>query len=119
MNIMASLAEFERSLIAERVTAGMDRARCHGKHLGRPSAFRRPRVEARWDELRRLVEKGELSTREAGPMMGVSAAWVSRHTDRTGSVAKGGAEKTTRNPAWRRRRISRLQTKSFLHTGRK
>src|SRR5215218_4227840 len=34
--IMASLAEFERSLIAERVRAGMERAKAQGKHTGRP-----------------------------------------------------------------------------------
>ena len=33
---MASLAEFERSLIAERVRAGMARAKAQGKHVGRP-----------------------------------------------------------------------------------
>jgi DNA invertase Pin-like site-specific DNA recombinase len=35
--IMASLAEFERSLIAERVKAGMQRAKAHGTHTGRPA----------------------------------------------------------------------------------
>jgi DNA invertase Pin-like site-specific DNA recombinase len=34
--IMASLAEFERALIAERVKAGMARAKAQGKHVGRP-----------------------------------------------------------------------------------
>jgi DNA invertase Pin-like site-specific DNA recombinase len=34
---MASLAEFERSLIAERVKAGMQRAKAQGKHTGRPA----------------------------------------------------------------------------------
>src|SRR5918998_759570 len=34
--IMASLAEFERSLIAERVKAGMQRAKAQGKQMGRP-----------------------------------------------------------------------------------
>ena len=32
--IMASLAEFERALIAERVKAGMARAKAQGKHVG-------------------------------------------------------------------------------------
>jgi len=35
--IMASLAEFERSLIAERVKAGMQHAKARGKHTGRPA----------------------------------------------------------------------------------
>ena len=34
--IMASLAEFERALISERVRAGMARAKTQGKHVGRP-----------------------------------------------------------------------------------
>jgi DNA invertase Pin-like site-specific DNA recombinase len=34
--IMASLAEFERELIRERVRAGLDAARARGKRLGRP-----------------------------------------------------------------------------------
>ena len=35
-HIMEALAEFERSLIAERSQAGMQAARRRGKHLGRP-----------------------------------------------------------------------------------
>jgi DNA invertase Pin-like site-specific DNA recombinase len=36
-NLLATIAQFERSLIAERVRAGMTRAKKQGKHLGRPS----------------------------------------------------------------------------------
>src|SRR4051812_30757422 len=45
--IMASLAEFERSLIAERVKAGMQRAKAQGTHTGRPalSSFKRRQIE--------------------------------------------------------------------------
>src|ERR687898_325853 len=45
--IMASLAEFERSLIAERVRAGMERAKAQGKHTGRPRlpSLTRARIE--------------------------------------------------------------------------
>src|SRR3954462_5672656 len=42
--IMASLAEFERSLISERVRAGMARAKAQGRHTGRPPLH--PRVHA-------------------------------------------------------------------------
>lgn len=35
-HIMGALAEFERSLIVERVTAGIDAAKRRGKHVGRP-----------------------------------------------------------------------------------
>ena len=45
--IMASLAEFERSLIAERVKAGMQRAKAQGKHTGRPALLPSPVHESR------------------------------------------------------------------------
>jgi DNA invertase Pin-like site-specific DNA recombinase len=34
--LIGAMAEFERSLIVERVRAGMRNARSKGKHLGRP-----------------------------------------------------------------------------------
>ncbi len=42
LHILAALAEFERSRIAERVQAGLARARKQGKHLGRPRLTRPP-----------------------------------------------------------------------------
>ena len=36
MHILAPIAEFERARIAERVTAGLARARQQGRKLGRP-----------------------------------------------------------------------------------
>ena len=41
MNLLASLAEFERELIGERVKPGMDRVRRQGKKIGRPSVWDR------------------------------------------------------------------------------
>ena len=38
MHILGAIAEFERARIAERVTAGLQRARNEGKRLGRPYA---------------------------------------------------------------------------------
>ena len=87
MNILVSLSEFERGLIAERVQAGLDRAKRQGKRLGRPPAIRRPRVEARWPEVRVQVLAGTLSTRQAAKLLGVSASWVSRHV-REGDTAR-------------------------------
>src|SRR5919107_1833219 len=65
--IMASLAEFERSLIAERVKAGMARAKAQGKQMGRP---RLP--EARRREILELLKEGKLSRRAIGKRVGVS-----------------------------------------------
>jgi DNA invertase Pin-like site-specific DNA recombinase len=36
-HVLASVAEFERDLIRERVVSGMRRARAAGRHLGRPA----------------------------------------------------------------------------------
>jgi DNA invertase Pin-like site-specific DNA recombinase len=38
MHILGAIAEFERARIAERVKAGLQRARAQGKRLGRPRA---------------------------------------------------------------------------------
>ena len=38
MHILAAIAEFERARIAERVAAGLARARRNGTRLGRPEA---------------------------------------------------------------------------------
>lgn len=65
--IMASLAEFERSLIAERVKAGMQRAKAQGKHTGRP---RLP--EAKRTAILELLGQGGLSQRAIGRKLGVS-----------------------------------------------
>ena len=65
--ILAALAEFERSRIAERVKAGMARAKKNGQKFGRP---RRRISEA---DLRRTAQ---LSIRKAGETLGVSRAAI-------------------------------------------
>src|SRR5688572_22741103 len=65
--IMASLAEFERSLIAERVKGGMQRAKAQGKHTGRP---RLP--EAKRKAIVELLGQGGLSGPAIGRKLGVS-----------------------------------------------
>lgn len=54
-HIMASLAEFERSLIGERTRAGMAAARARGSMVGR----RRALTLAQLDHARLLIERGE------------------------------------------------------------
>ena len=56
--IMASLAEFERSLIAERVRAGMARAKAQGKHTGRPTLS-----ASKQRQILELAEAGGMSKR--------------------------------------------------------
>lgn len=68
---LAGIAEFERSIIIERINAGLRRARSQGKTLGRPALS---------DEIKNdvLSYKGQHSTREIARITGVSLASVKR-----------------------------------------
>jgi len=57
-NIFASVAEYEREMIRERVVAGLRKAKASGKHIGRPktvlnqSMIEQLRTEGmRWEEI--------------------------------------------------------------------
>ena len=69
MHILGAIAEFERARIAERVTAGLARARQQGRKLGRPE-----RVVA--ESL--LAPVRGLPVREAAKRVGVSRATAHR-----------------------------------------
>jgi DNA invertase Pin-like site-specific DNA recombinase len=71
-HVLASVAEFERDPIRERVVAGMRRARAAGRHLGRP---RRHAIDPA--EVRRLLADG-LSLRQIGKRLGVHPFAVQR-----------------------------------------
>jgi DNA invertase Pin-like site-specific DNA recombinase len=72
LHVLGAAAEFERSLIKERVAAGLAQAKKDGKQLGRPrKIFRR-------DELKRLREEEGLSLREIGARLGLTLATVAR-----------------------------------------
>lgn len=72
-NLLATFAQFERSLIAERVKAGMDRARRQGKHVGRPRV-----TNGEWDNVRQRFEREDLTVRQAASALKVSRATVYR-----------------------------------------
>jgi DNA invertase Pin-like site-specific DNA recombinase len=82
LNILASFAQFERGLIAERVRAGMERARRQGRRLGRP-----PALDGDLDALRPAIEAGTLSRRAAARRLGVTVSTVSRTLLRNGGPA--------------------------------
>jgi DNA invertase Pin-like site-specific DNA recombinase len=65
--VLGAVAELERSLIAERVRAGLRNARAKGKILGRP----RKKIDLA--EIKRLRSAGS-SWRAVGASLGVSAA---------------------------------------------
>ena len=69
MHILAAIAEFERARIAERVTAGLARAKANGKKLGRPYV-RVPRD--------RLAAVEGLPLKVAAARLGVSRSTLKR-----------------------------------------
>ncbi len=71
--IVSSMAEFESSLISERVRLGMDRARKQGKRISRP-----PIPEARRKEIVRLHQAGR-SLRQIEAEVGVSRATAAKY----------------------------------------
>jgi DNA invertase Pin-like site-specific DNA recombinase len=78
-------AEFERAMIAERVRAGLARARSEGKRLGRPPIA--PTLEKRIREA--LATPGRSGVRVIAERFGVNVSTVqriSRPFDRVGIV---------------------------------
>src|SRR5205823_5498739 len=84
--IIAAIAQLERSLIVERVKAGLRRARAEGRRLGRP----RLRIDVR--QLEQIVER-KLSVREGAKQLGVSPSSflrLARQRYGNGSAAQVG-----------------------------
>ncbi len=79
--ITAAYAQLERGILAERVRAGMERARRQGKRLGRPRA-----VNGEWEQVRPLVESGKVSQVEAAKRLRVSRTTVYRLLQNGGSA---------------------------------
>jgi DNA invertase Pin-like site-specific DNA recombinase len=69
--VMASLAEFERSLIQERIKSGLRRAVAQGKQLGRPRAAVDPA------EAHRMRQEGQ-SLQRIAQTMGAHKSTISR-----------------------------------------
>ena len=76
--ITAAYAQLERGILAERVRAGMDRARRQGRLLGRPGGTRREGFSERWRELVPEIHSGALSRRRAAVLLGVSRTTIDR-----------------------------------------
>ena len=64
--VVGAIAEFERSLIRERIALGLERARAQGKTIGRPLG-----AQVDEQELRRLRSEG-LSLRAIARQVGIS-----------------------------------------------
>ena len=69
--VLGAVAELERSLIVERVKAGMRNAKAKGQHIGRP------RFDFDISAVRARITAGE-SQRDIAKSLGVSAAFVNK-----------------------------------------
>lgn len=76
--ITAAYAQLERGILAERVRAGMDRARRQGRRLGRPGGTHREGFSERWRELVPQISAGAVSRRRAARVLGVSRTTIDR-----------------------------------------
>ena len=81
--VLGAVAELERSLICERVRAGLRNARAKGKHLGRP---KKVLDVARIAELR----KRGRSWRKVARALGCSTRTARRALQKVGQKSKGG-----------------------------
>lgn len=79
-HIFASLAEFERNLIIERTTAGLDAARAQGKFGGRPPALDKKKMKL-IDAAVKDAERngGKASPKEIATAIGTSERTVRRY----------------------------------------
>lgn len=76
--ITIAYAQLERSLISERVKAGMDRARREGKHVGRPKITDDPAKARRVQKAVEAVRSGTLSYRAAARQAGVALSTLQK-----------------------------------------
>ncbi len=93
LTVLAAVAEFERTLIAERVREGMANARRKGSRIGRPTAAERPAVARKLPGIRRQLADGSISKRAAARQLGIGIATLARILDSvpTGEEGVGGA----------------------------
>ncbi len=85
-NIVASLAQFERSLIRERVNAGLAAARKRGRVGGRPRAITDEKMELIVDALAQGRSKAEVAR-----AFGVNRATLHREMVRRAGVEEAKA----------------------------
>jgi DNA invertase Pin-like site-specific DNA recombinase len=81
-SIVGAMAEYERSIIRERVMAGLEAARARGKRLGRPS-----KAQEKTPEVIRLRKQGWGMTRITCGARSTMKARCSRFLRRNGGIA--------------------------------
>jgi len=73
-HVFGALAEFERDLIRERTSAGLEAARARGRHGGRPTVWTPEKLRT----ARAMHESGEQDVATIARILGVSRASVYR-----------------------------------------
>lgn len=74
-HVMASLAQMERELIAERTRAGLAAAKARGQRLGRPESMTSQKLSA----AKALIDAETHSAGSAATVIGVSRSTLFRH----------------------------------------
>jgi putative DNA-invertase from lambdoid prophage Rac len=90
--ITAAYAQLERGILAERVRAGMDRARRQGRHIGRPGGTQAEGFADGWRELAPRIHAGEVSRRQAARDLHVSRTTIDRMLATAGRGARNEGE---------------------------
>jgi putative DNA-invertase from lambdoid prophage Rac len=79
--ITIAYAQLERSILRERVKAGMDRARKQGHQIGRPKVMDRPGFKRRFGDILERLDLGTVSRRQAAIELGIGYATLKRLID--------------------------------------
>ena len=74
-HVMGALAEFERSMIVERVTAGIAAAKRRGKHVGRPPKLTPEQIS----HAREVIDRGLQTPAGMAAVLGVNHSTLWRH----------------------------------------
>jgi DNA invertase Pin-like site-specific DNA recombinase len=85
LHVLSAISQFERDRIAERVKAGLERARIQGKVLGRPRAT---------VPLERLQKVSRLPTALAADVLGVSPSTLKRWRRQARGATRSSADVT-------------------------
>ncbi len=89
LNLLAALAESELELIRERVKAGMDRARKHGRRIGRPRVTERRWFTTRFKTILERLRREEVSRRAAARELEIGYTTLKRLLDAEADAAEG------------------------------
>ena len=86
-NLFASIAEFERELIQERTTAGLDAARARGRKGGRPKGLNKE-AQSKAIVAATLYQEGQLSIKQIANQLKISKTTLYKYLRHRG-VAVG------------------------------